>query len=143
MLYLWIKAGHIIAVIFWMAAMMMLPRFFVYHSGAVPDGELDKQMRDAEKRLIKIIMTPAMIAAFVLGLALIGYNLDRGLPIWLGLKLILIFALMGYHGVLSADAKKFARGERPRSEKAYRILNEVPAVLIIFIVILAIVKPFI
>lgn len=141
MFYLWIKAAHIIAVIFWMAAMMMLPRFFVYHSGAAPGGELETQMQEAERRLIKIIMTPAMVAAFLFGLLLIGFNVSGGLPLWLIVKLALIFGLMGYHGVLSVDAKKFARGERPRSEKTYRLLNEVPAVLIIGIVILAIVKP--
>lgn len=140
--YIWAKAIHVISVIFWMAGLLYLPRLYVYHSGAKPGGELEAQMLSAEKRLIKIIMTPAMLVALGMGLVLLGYNLEGGLPIWLMIKLALVFLLFGYHGVLSGDRKKFENGGRPRSEKIYRMLNEIPALMTIPIVILAIVKPF-
>jgi len=142
-LYLWVKALHLIAVIFWMAGLLMLPRFFVYHSGAVKGGELEKQMLDAERRLLKIIMNPAMITAFLLGLILIGYNIGTlQTSAWLYIKVILALSLIGYHGFLSKMRKLFEAGERPKSEKFFRMINEIPAVVAIFIVILAILKPF-
>jgi len=142
-LYLWIKALHLIAVIFWMAGLLMLPRFFVYHSQAAIGGELEQQMLDAERRLLKIIMNPAMITAFILGLILIGYNIGTlQSSAWLYIKVILAVSLIGYHGFLSKIRKKFADGERPKSEKFFRMINEIPAIIAIIIVILAIVKPF-
>ena len=141
--YLWVKAGHIIAVIFWMAAMLMMPRLFVYHSHAKPGGELELEMVEAERRLKKIIMTPAMLAAFLLGLALVAEKHgDLFHFSWLWVKLVLVFGLMGFHGILSKDVKRFAAGERPRSEKAYRMMNEIPAIIAIIVVIMAVVKPF-
>ena len=140
--YIWAKAIHIIAVVFWMAALLYLPRLYVYHSASIPGGELEAKMVEAERRLVKIIMTPAMLVALIMGCVLIGYNLSGGLPLWLALKLVLVFGVLGYHGIMSADHKKFARGERPRSEKTYRILNEIPALITVAVVILAVVKPF-
>ena len=141
--YDWGRALHIIAVIFWMAGLLYLPRLYVYHSSAKPGGELEVALLIQERRLLRIIMNPAMIVAFFLGLYLIGKNVAMGaLGLWLLVKLILVFLLMGYHMVMAADRKKFERGERPRSEKTYRILNEVPALMTIPIVILAIVQPF-
>ncbi len=141
--YIWAKALHLIAVIFWMAGLLYLPRLFVYHSSAKPGGELEAALLIQERRLLKIIMNPAMIAAFILGLYLIRKNVAMGgLEIWLIIKLVLVFGLMGYHMVMAADRKKFERGERPRSEKTYRLLNEIPALVIIPVVILAIAKPF-
>ncbi|MEE9348235.1 MAG: protoporphyrinogen oxidase HemJ [Robiginitomaculum sp.] len=143
MLYLWIKALHIISVIFWMAGLMYLPRLYVYHSKAVPGGEQEMALLGQERRLLKIIMTPAMLSALVFGLILVWHAIHTGTyGHWLSLKLALVTALMAYHGIMSADRKKFAGGERPRSEKTYRILNEVPALIIIAVVILAVVKPF-
>jgi len=141
--YLWIKAIHILAVIFWMAGLLMLPRFFVYHSKAAPGGELEQQMVDAERRLMKIIMNPAMLAALILGLVLVGYNWGSlTTTIWLPLKLISVVLLFGFHGFLSKMQKEFATGGRPKSEKFFRMINEIPALIAILVVILAVVKPF-
>jgi len=139
-LYNWIKAAHIIAVIFWMAGLLYMPRLFVYHSSSKPGGELEAKMIEAAAKLQKIILNPAMIAAFLLGLALISYNLP--LPFWLIAKLIFVFGLMGFHGHLSKMRKKLAAGERPKSEKYFRMINEIPSITVIFIVIFAVVKPF-
>lgn len=142
-IWMWIKAFHVIAVMFWIAGLLLLPRFYVYHSSAKPGGELEAQMLTAEARLLKIIMNPAMIVAFLLGLALIAYrHADLFNSAWLWVKLFFVFGLVGFHGLLSADRKKFARGERPRSEKTYRKLNEIPSIAVIIIVIMAIVEPF-
>jgi len=139
----WIKALHVIAVIFWMAGMMYLPRLYVYHSQAEPNGEMEKALIGQEHRLLKIIINPAMIVAFLLGLVLVVLRHDQLAGIsWLWVKLIAVFGLFYIHGILAADRKKFERGERPRTEKFYRMLNELPAVLIIIIVIMAIVEPF-
>ncbi len=139
----WIKAVHIMFVIFWMAGLLYLPRLFVYHYNAKPDTELDEVLQTQERKLLRIIMNPAMIIAFVTGLILVGLrHAELFQSWWLILKLILIFILMGYHGFLSKTRKRFAAGERPRTEKFYRIINEVPAIFTIFIVILAVVEPF-
>ena len=142
-LYNWVKAGHLIAVIFWMAGLLYLPRLFVYHSSSKVGGELEVKMIEAAEKLMRIIMNPAMIVAFFLGLILIGYNFGNlTSTFWLPIKLILVFFLMGYHGFLSKQRKLFASGERPRSEKFYRRINEIPAIFTIIIVIMVIVKPF-
>lgn len=141
--YEWIRAGHIIAVIFWMAAMLYLPRLYIYHSTAKLGGELDETLKIQERKLLRIIMNPAMIAALVFGLALI-YMRAEALTgqIWLWLKLVLVFSLIGYHGFLAAMRKKFERGERPKSEKFFRLINEIPALVTIAVVILAVIEPF-
>lgn len=142
-LYSWVKALHLIAVIFWMAGLLMLPRLFVYHSKAKVGGELESEMAEAERRLLKIIMNPAMMVAFLLGLMLIGYNIGTlQTSVWLYVKLFFAFALVFYHGFLIKIAKQFAKGERPKSEKFFRMINEIPAIFTIIIVIMAIVKPF-
>lgn len=144
-MYEWLKAFHLIAVIFWMAGLLYLPRLFVYHSTSKPGGELEAKMIEAEQKLMRIIMNPAMIVAFILGVILIGYNQQFGVfntSLWLWIKLVLVFTLMGYHGFLSKQRKLFAAGERPKSEKFFRRINEIPAIFTIIIVIMAIVKPF-
>jgi len=142
-LYLWIKALHLIAVIFWMAGLLMLPRLFVYHSKAELGGELEKEMIEAERRLLKIIMNPAMMIAVLLGLILIGYNIATlNSSIWLYIKLILALSLVFYHGFLIKMGKAFQNGGRPKSEKFFRAINEIPAIAAIIIVIMAIVQPF-
>ena len=142
-LYPWLKAFHLIAVIFWMAGLLYLPRLFVYHSVAQAGGELEAKMEEAEAKLLRIIMNPAMIVAFILGLILIAYNAaSGGVAIWLWLKVGLAFALIGYHGFLAKTRKGFLNGGRPKSEKFFRRINEVPALTTIVIVILAIVQPF-
>lgn len=143
-MYEWIKAFHLIAVIFWMAGLLYLPRLFVYHSASKAGGELEAKMIEAAQKLMRIIMNPAMIVAFILGMILIfGYNASNLTgSFWLPIKLVLVFALMGYHGFLSKQRKLFAAGERPKSEKFFRRINEIPAIFTIIIVIIAIVKPF-
>lgn len=142
-LYPWLKAFHLIAVIFWMAGLLYLPRLFIYHSVAIAGGELEAKMEEAEAKLLRIIMNPAMIVAFALGLILIAYNaVSGGVALWLWLKVTLAFSLIGYHGFLAKTRKAFLSGGRPKSEKFFRQINEIPAVVTIVIVILAIVQPF-
>ena len=142
-LYPWLKAFHLIAVIFWMAGLLYLPRLFVYHSVAKSGGELEAKMEEAEAKLLRIIMTPAMMTAFILGLILIGYNAaSGGVALWLWVKVALAFSLIFYHGFLSKTRKGFLNGGRPKSEKFFRRINEVPALVTVVIVILAIVQPF-
>lgn len=142
-LYPWLKAFHLIAVIFWMAGLLYLPRLFVYHSVALGGGELEAKMEEAEVKLLRTIMNPAMIVALVLGLVLIGYNaLAGGVGLWLWLKVVLALSLIAYHGFLAKTRKGFLSGGRPKSEKFFRRINEIPALVSIVIVILAIVQPF-
>jgi len=139
--YLWIKAFHVIAVISWMAGMLYLPRLFVYHCDS-PKGSIQADtFKIMERRLLKAIMTPAMILAWVLGLVLIwqGGWIASG---WLHAKVLLVLALSGAHGFMSRAVKDFAADRNVRPAKFYRMLNEVPTLLMIGIVILVIVKPF-
>lgn len=139
--YLWVKAVHIMFVIFWMAGMFMLPRYFAYHSQCAVGSEEDAKWIDRELKLMRIIINPAMTIAWILGLMLVvNIGLDAG--VWLHVKLLLVFLFSGMHGMLSRYRKEFARGERKREEKFYRMINEVPAIVIIIVVILAVVKPF-
>ncbi|GJD98131.1 protoporphyrinogen oxidase HemJ [Methylobacterium isbiliense] len=141
MLYLWIKAGHVVAIIAWMAAMLYLPRLFVYHSAlpaGSPQGETFKVM---ERRLLKAIMTPAMIATWVLGIALVVMSgaYTQG---WMHAKFALVLAMSGLHGWFARMVKDFAADRNARAPRFFRIVNEVPTLLMIAIVILVIVKPF-
>ncbi len=141
MIYLWLKAAHIIFVIFWMAGLFMLPRFFVYHQEA-PEGSPEAAAWvDRENKLLKIILLPSIIVVWLAGLSLLGTGM---VPIggWFHAKLLLVLLLSGYHGYLSAYAKKLARGERPITGKKLRLLNEVPGIAAVLIVILVVIKPF-
>ena len=141
--YPWLKAFHLIAVIFWMAGLLYLPRLFVYHSVAKPGGELEAKMEEAEAKLLRIIMNPAMLVAFLLGLVLIGYNAGAGgVALWLWIKVALALSLTGYHMFLAKTRKGFLNGGRPRSETFFLRINEIPALLTIAIVVLAVVQPF-
>ena len=138
--YPWVKAAHVVFVIFWMAGLFMLPRFLVYHMAAPPGSPEDAQWIERERRIMRIIINPAMIAVWLLGLSLafnVGWN--QG---WLLAKLAIVLALSGYHGWLSRTRKAFARGERPYAERTLRLANEVPSLATILIVILVIVRPF-
>jgi putative membrane protein len=139
--YVWIKAAHVIFVIFWIAGLFMLPRFYVYHQESPPGSAEEKKWIERERKLRKIIITPAMILVWILGLSLatILHVWDQG---WLQAKLAVVFALSGYHGWMVGYGKKLARGDRPVSGKALRIMNEVPGIATAIIVILVIVKPF-
>ena len=142
-LYPWTRALHIIAVIAWMAGMLYLPRLFVYHSGAAPGSENSEMLKIMERRLLRAIINPAMMAVFLLGGALL---LTPGVADWsmgwLHLKLFLVLVMAGLHGMMSKWRKEFEADRNQHSAKFYRIANEVPAVLVIVIVVLAVVKPF-
>ncbi len=142
-IWLWIKAIHVIAVIFWMAGLLYMPRLFVYHSSSVKGGELEAKMIESAEKLQRIIMTPAMVVAVLMGLSLVWYNAaSLTTTLWLPLKLVLVFSLVGFHGYLTSTRKKFAAGQRPKTEKHFRMINEIPSIFTIFIVMLVIIKPF-
>jgi putative membrane protein len=138
---LWVKAAHIIFVIFWMAGMFMLPRFFVYHQESAPGSPEDIRWIERETRLRRIIINPSMIVVWVLGLSL-ALNIGAFLQGWFLVKLAAVVALSGYHGWMVGYAKKLAKGERPLPDRTLRLLNEVPGVAAAVIVILAVVRPF-
>jgi protoporphyrinogen IX oxidase len=141
MLYLWLKAFHVIAVIAWMAGMLYLPRLFVYHC-ETPKGSIQSEtFKIMERRLLKAIINPAMGATWILGLVLIwqGGWITSG---WLHAKILLVLIMSGVHGMLSRFVRDFAEDRNTRPAKFYRMINEVPTVLMIGIVILVIVKPF-
>ena len=141
MIYYWLKAGHLIFVIFWMAGLFMLPRQMVYmHESAAGSAE-EALWAKRSGLLRKVILTPSMIAVWVFGL-LLAYSSGAFAQGWFHAKLLLVILLTGYHGWMVANAKKMARGERPLSEKTLRVVNEVPGVAAVLIVILVVIKPF-
>jgi protoporphyrinogen IX oxidase len=140
-MYEWIKAFHIIAVIAWMAGMLYLPRLFVYHCEADVGSMQSETFKVMERRLLKVIINPAMILTWLLGLWLAWRGGWFAAP-WLHAKLALLIGMMGVHGILSRHVKDFAADRRRKSKKFFRIINEVPTVLMILIVILVVVKPF-
>jgi putative membrane protein len=139
--YEWVKALHIISVIAWMAGMLYLPRLFVYHCEAEAGSKQSETFKVMERRLLRAIINPAMIATWVLGLWL-AYDQALFKAGWLHGKLALVLALTALHGLFSRWVRDFAADRNAHSQKFYRIVNEVPAVLMIGIVILVIVKPF-
>ncbi len=141
LLYLWLKSAHLIFVIFWIAGLFMLPRFFVYHQESDVASAEDAKWIERERRLLRIILNPAMIIVWVLGLILM-YQISAYKEGWFHAKLLIVFALSGYHGWMSGYAKKLARGQRTLSDKRLRLANEVPGIAAAIIVILVIVKPF-
>lgn len=140
-MYDWLKAFHIISVIAWMAGMLYLPRLFVYHCEAEPGSKQSETFKVMERRLLKAIINPAMIATWVFGLWLAweGGWFKAG---WLHGKLALVLMLSALHGLLARCVKDFAADKNRHSQKFYRIINEVPAILMVGIVILVVVKPF-
>jgi len=139
--YLWVKAGHVIFVIFWMAGLFMLPRFFVYHNAAAPGSSEDRQWIDRERRLRSIIITPAMIMVWLFGLML-AFDQDLWGVHWFQAKFLTVFLLSGYHGWIVGYGRKMAKGHRARSDVALRWMNEIPGIATAIIVILVIVRPF-
>ncbi|MGE0025091.1 MAG: protoporphyrinogen oxidase HemJ [Hyphomicrobium sp.] len=139
--YPWLKAVHVIAVISWMAGMLYLPRLFIYHTEAAPGSEMSATFKVMERRLLTLIINPAMILTWALGLWLAwqGGHFGAG---WFHAKLALVLALSGVHGFFSASVRRFAEDRNTRSVRQWRIWNEVPAVLMVGIVILVVVKPF-
>ena len=143
MLYLWIKAAHVIAIVAWMAGMLYLPRLFVYHSAAPKGSPQSETFKVMERRLLRYITTPAMLASWLLGLILaFSGQIDWSRDGWFYAKLILVLALSAYSGLLAAWTKDFALDRNTRSARFYRIANEIPTVLMILIVILVVVRPF-
>lgn len=140
-MYDWVKALHVIAVISWMAGMLYLPRLFVYHCEAERGSKRSETFKIMERRLLKVIINPAMIVAWLAGiyLAWAGHWLSAG---WLQVKFVLVLALSGVHGFFSRCVKDFAADRNVRSQRFFRIINEVPTLLMIAIVILVVVKPF-
>lgn len=136
---------HIISVVAWMAGLLMLPRLYAYQTGATPGGELDLKMREGAKRLRAIILTPALLLTWTFGLYLLSTFThlfqNWNLPLWLWAKLGLVTVMTGLHGWLVANGKKLAAGERPRSERFWRLMNEVPFILAIVIILLATAEP--
>ena len=138
---LWIKALHIIAVIAWMAGMLYLPRLFVYHCDAPAGSPQSEMLKVMEGKLLRVIVNPSMIAVWVLGLTL-AYVTGAYVESWFQIKFVLVIAMSGLHGFFAATVKRFALDANTRPQRFYRIINEVPMVLLIAIVILAVVKPF-
>ena len=141
----WVKAAHVIFVIFWMAGLFMLPRYLVYHQEGMGDPAEAARWIDRENKLRHIILTPAMIVVWVLGVLLaLNAGIADGVPGlgWLHAKLLLVVLLSGYHGWAVGYARKLARGQTGVSNKALRMMNEIPALATALIVVLVIVKPF-
>jgi protoporphyrinogen IX oxidase len=139
---LWIKALHILAVIAWMAGLFYLPRLYVYHTRLELGSEADKLFKVMERRLLKAIMRPALVVALLAGGYLVNASGFAWSDTWLGMKLLGVLALVVYHGMLESYCVKFAQGWRGRSERYFRVLNEVPTVVLALIVIMVVVKPF-
>ena len=139
---LWIKALHVIAVIAWMAGMLYLPRLFVYHAAAAPGTETSETFKIMERRLMKAIINPAMLAALIFGVILLLAQPELMRQGWLHAKLACVFFLYALHGMMSGWLKAFAADRNRKSAKFFRIVNEVPTVLMIVIVIMVIVRPF-
>lgn len=139
--YLWLKAAHIVAVIAWMAGMLYLPRLFVYHCEATPGTPEYLRFALMERKLMRIIINPSMIAVWVLGL-LLAETLQVWTQPWFHAKLLLVSVLSGLHGMFSRWRRDFEAGKNQKSQRFYRVVNEVPAVFMILIVALVVVKPF-
>ena len=141
--YLWLLAAHILFVIFWMAGLFMLPRYLVYHQEAMAAGRADEAAAwvEREGKIRSIILTPAMIVVWLLGLTLatVGQHWGEG---WLHAKLLVVLALSGYHGWAVGYARRLAAGQARLSGRGLRLANEVPALAAVLIVVLAVVKPF-
>jgi putative membrane protein len=140
--YLWIKALHVISVIFWMAGMAYLPRLYVYHAEAARGSDKSETFKIMERRLMRGIINPAMLATFLFGGLMIWANPDLMTQGWFHVKLALVLVMTGIHGFFSRWRRDFEADRNERPARFYRVWNEAPPVLVVFIVILVIVKPF-
>ena len=140
-LYYWLKAGHIIFVIFWMAGLFILPRQMIYMHASAAGSEEEALWAGRTRTLARVILIPSIVVVWVLGL-LLASTIGAWTQGWFHAKLLLVVLLSAYHGFMSAKAKAMARGERPLSEKALRLWGEAPAIVTILVVVLVIVKPF-
>ncbi len=141
--YPWIRALHIISVIAWMAGMLYLPRLFVYHAACAPGSEQSETFKVMERKLLRGIINPSMILALIFGLLLAGTPgiVDFGQG-WFWVKVVALAGMFGMHGLLSRWRRYFARDDNRHSQRFYRMVNEIPAVFMVIIVIMAVVKPF-
>ena len=139
--YLWVKAAHVIFVIFLMAGLFMMPRFFVYHQESAPGSDEDRKWIDREKRLLKIILNPSLALTWIFGLMLM-VEIGAWSFGWFHLKLLFVLGLSAYHGWIAGYAKKLAKGQRTLTDRQLRLFNEVPGIAAAVIVIAVIVKPF-
>ena len=139
--YLWVKAAHVTFVIFWMAGLFLLPRFYVYHQETAAGSPEDRAWIERESRIRSIILSPAMLLVWLLGLML-AFHLNLWGEAWFSAKLLLVVALTGYQGWLGAYGRKLANGDRAMSGKSLRIINEIPGIAAALIVVLVIVRPF-
>jgi putative membrane protein len=140
-LYLWVKAFHIISVIMWMAGMLYLPRLFVYHCETAKGSVESERFKVMERKLLRVIINPAMIATWLFGLALVAIT-RADQQHWFQAKFVLVLAMSGIHGFYAGCVRRFANDANTRPQRFYRIMNEIPALLVVVIVILAVVKPF-
>jgi putative membrane protein len=140
-MFLWIKALHIISVVAWLAGLLYLPRLFVYHADCEAGSAQSETFKIMERRLLRAIMNPAMIATFVFGGLLLAI-LNEWSASWLYVKLFCVFGLAGLHGSMGKWRREFAEDRNTRPAKFYRMMNEAPTVLMIVIIIMAVVKPF-
>ena len=138
--YPWVKAAHVTFVIFWMAGLFLLPRFYVYHQETAVGSPEDRAWIERESRVRSIILNPAIAIVWILGLML-AFNVGAFSEGWFHAKLLMVIALSGYQGWLGAYGKKLANGQRPLSGKAVRLINEIPGIAAAIIVVLVIVKP--
>jgi putative membrane protein len=141
MTYLWLKAGHIIFMVFWMAGLFMLPRQMIYLHPAAPGSEESAIWEKRMRLLRKVILTPSLIVVWVLGLAL-AMAIGAWTQGWFHAKLLIVILLTAFHGIMVARARKMIAGERPMSEKQLRIWGEFPGIALALIVVLVVVKPF-
>lgn len=141
MLYLWLKALHIIFVITWMAGLFYLPRLFAYHANAKRGSELDLTLQTMERKLLKIIMNPSLILVFAIGIWLIIVTDAFKAGVWFHIKFTLVLILAGFHGYIAVLRKKFLNGTNTHTAKFYKIINEIPSILMVAIVILVVIKP--
>ena len=141
--YLWVKIVHVLAVISWMAGLFYLPRLFVYHAENPGKPDLSEVFKIMERRLLKAIMRPAAVVAVLTGGWLISLgNWMDPIPLWLWLKLVFVLGMLAFHGLLERHVARFRDGRESKSGRYFRIINEIPTVLLIFIVILVVGKPF-
>ena len=139
--YPWVKAAHVTFVIFWLAGLLLLPRLYVYHHETAVGSPEDRAWIEREARVRSIILTPAMLLVWILGLML-AFHLDLWGQAWFSAKLALVVGLTAYQGWLGSYGKKLAKGERPLSNRALRLINEIPGIAAALIVVLVIVRPF-
>jgi putative membrane protein len=139
--YLWVRALHIVFVIFWMAGMFMLPRFLVYQHPTAPGSAEEALWSERIRRLRTIIVSPAMMLVWIIGLAL-AFHIGFAGNGWLWAKLGVVLGFSGFHGWIIGVSRKMAAGNRPVSERQLRILNEVPSLVVIVVVLLAVTRPF-